>query len=88
MVVFSPEKIISELIPFIQKIIPTEEDEVLLAISEELPHFKSYLDGKQILAILPLFQSLLGCEETVVRESTIEGLRKLIPSFTDEQVQK
>jgi len=88
MVVFSPEKIISELIPFIQKIIPTEEDEVLLAISEELPHFKSYLDGKQILAILPLFQALLGCEETVVRESTIEGLRKLIPSFTDEQVQK
>jgi serine/threonine-protein phosphatase 2A regulatory subunit A len=88
MVVFSPEKIISELIPFIQKIIPTEEDEVLLAISEELPHFKSYLDSKQILAILPLFQALLGCEETVVRESTIEGLRKLIPSFTDEQVQK
>jgi hypothetical protein len=63
MVVFSPEKIISELIPFIQKIIPSEEDEVLLAISEELPHFKSYLDGKQILAILPLFQALLGCEE-------------------------
>ena len=56
MAVFPPEKIISEFIPYIQKIIPTEEDEVLLAISEELPHFKTYLDGKQMTAVLPLFQ--------------------------------
>jgi len=61
---------------------------VLLAISEELPKFKSVLDAKQMTAVLPLFLSLLGCEETVVRESTVEGLRKLVPSFTDEQVQK
>ena len=59
---------------------------MLLAISEELPKFKSVLDAKQMTAVLPLFLSLLGCEETVVRESTVEGLRKLVPSFTDEQV--
>ena len=68
MAVFPPDKIISEFIPYIQKIINTEEDEVLLAISEELPRFKSYLDGKQMTAVLPLFLSLLGCEETVARE--------------------
>ena len=88
MAVFPADKIISEFIPYIQKIINTEEDEVLLAISEELPRFKSYLDGKQMTAVLPLFLALLGCEETVVRESTVEGLRKLVPSFTEEQVQK
>ena len=88
MAVFSPDKIISEFIPYIQKIIPTEDDEVLLAISEELPKIKSFLDGKQMTAVLPLFQLLLGCEETVVRESTVEGLRKLVPSLSDEQVQK
>ena len=88
MAVFPPEKIISEFIPYIQKIIHTEEDEVLLAISEELPKFKTYLDAKQMTAVLPLFVVLLGCEETVVRESTVEGLRKLVPSFTEEQVQK
>ena len=76
MAVFPADKIISEFIPYIQKIINTEEDEVLLAISEELPRFKSYLDGKQMTAVLPLFLALLGCEETVVRESTVEGLRK------------
>ena len=88
MAVFPPDKIISEFIPYIQKIIHTEEDEVLLAISEELPKFKTYLDAKQMTAVLPLFVVLLGCEETVVRESTVEGLRKLVPSFTEEQVQK
>ena len=88
MQVIPVDKIISEFIPYIQKIISTEEDEVLLAISEELPRFKSVLDGKQMTAVLPLFLSLLGCEETVVRESTVEGLIKLVPSFTDEQVQK
>ena len=55
MAVFPADKIISEFIPYIQKIINTEEDEVLLAISEELPRFKSYLDGKQMTAVLPLF---------------------------------
>ena len=88
MSIFTPDKMISEFIPYIQKIIGTEEDEVLLAISEELPRFKTYLDAKQMTAVLPLFVSLLGCEETVVRESTVEGLRKLVPSFTEEQVQK
>ena len=39
-------------------------------------------------SILPLFLLLLGCEETVVRQSAVEGLRKLVPSFSEEQVQK
>lgn len=88
MALFSPEKIISDLIPFIQKILPSEEDEVLLAISEEVPHFKTYLNDKQITNALPIFQFLLGCEETVVRESAVEGMRKLILSLSDDQVQK
>ena len=61
---------------------------MLLAISEELPHFRAYLEKEQMTEILPLFLLLLGCEETVVRESAVEGLRKLVPSFTEEQVQK
>ena len=39
-------------------------------------------------SILPLFLLLLGCEETVVRQSAVEGLRKLVLSFSEEQVQK
>ncbi len=88
MALFSPEKIISDLIPFVLKILPNEEDEVLLAVSEEVPHFKTYLNDKQITNALPIFQFLLGCEETVVRESAVEGMRKLINSLSDDQVQK
>ena len=88
MALFSPEKIISALIPFVLKILPNEEDEVLLAVSEEVPHFKTYLNDKQITNALPIFQFLLGCEETVVRESAVEGMRKLIISLSDDQVQK
>ena len=88
MALFSPEKIISDLIPFVLKILPNEEDEVLLAVSEEVPHFKTYLNDKQITNALPIFQFLLGCEETVVRESAVEGMRKLITSLSDDQVQK
>ena len=88
MALFSPEKIISDLIPFVLKILPNEEDEVLLAVSEEVPHFKTYLNDKQITNALPIFQFLLGCEETVVRESAVEGMRKLIISLSDDQVQK
>ena len=88
MALFSPEKIISDLIPFVLKILPNEEDEVLLAVSEEVPHFKTYLNDKQITNALPIFQFLLGCEETVVRESAVEGMRKLIISLSNDQVQK
>ena len=85
--VMNQDKIISDLIPFIKGILPSEEDEVLLAISEEIPHFTSFLDNHSILKILPIVQILLGCEETVVRESTIVGLKKIIPSLSNEQVQ-
>ncbi|MCQ2816675.1 MAG: hypothetical protein MJ252_05335 [archaeon] len=82
------DKIISEVIPYIQKIMPYEEDEVLLAISEELPNFKSFLDQKNLPQIFPLFQFLFGCEETVVRESAIEKMRNLIPDMDEDLVQK
>lgn len=88
MALFTPDKIISELVPFIQKIMPNEEDEVLLGIAEEMPHFRNYLDDKQITNTFPLFQFLFGCEETVVRGSAIEAMRKLVPALNDDQVQK
>jgi serine/threonine-protein phosphatase 2A regulatory subunit A len=67
---------------------PNEEDEVLLAIAEQLPKFKLFLDSNNMIQILPLLQCLLCQEETVVREQAVEGSRELIKMFSDEQVQK
>jgi serine/threonine-protein phosphatase 2A regulatory subunit A len=68
--------------------LPNEEDEVLLAISEQLPKFKIFLDSNNMTQILPLLQFLLCVEETVVREQAIEGSRELIKMFNDDQIQK
>lgn len=67
---------------------PNEEDEVLLAIAEQLPRFRTFLDSNQLPQILSLLQYLLCVEETVVRECAVEGVRELIKVFTDEQIQK
>jgi serine/threonine-protein phosphatase 2A regulatory subunit A len=69
-------------------LIPSEEDEVLLAISEQIPKFKINLDSNQLLGILPLLQFLLCVEETVVRDQTTEGTREIIKMFNEEQIQK
>ncbi len=68
--------------------LPNEEDEVLLAISEQLPKFKMFLDSNNMIHVLPLLQFLLCVEETVVREQAVEGSRELFKMFSDEQIQK
>lgn len=67
---------------------PNEEDEVLLAISEQIPKFRNYLDSNTLTGILPICQFLLCQEETVVREQTVEGMREIIKYFNEEQIQK
>jgi serine/threonine-protein phosphatase 2A regulatory subunit A len=68
--------------------LPVEEDEVLLAVAEEVAKFRLYLDQSQIIQVLPLFQFLLCVEETVVREQAVESMREFIKILTDDQVQK
>lgn len=80
----SPDKIISELIPYLSKQITVEEDEVLLAIAENLNKFRIYLKDDKFVSTFPLFQTLLCAEETVVRETTIEILRDIIKNLSDD----
>jgi serine/threonine-protein phosphatase 2A regulatory subunit A len=61
---------------------------VLLAVAEQVPKFRLFLDANQITQILPLLQFLFCVEETVVRESAVEGFRDLVKFFSEDQVQK
>jgi serine/threonine-protein phosphatase 2A regulatory subunit A len=79
-----PDKIVSDLIPYLSKLISTEEDEILLAIAENLNKFRSYLKDDKFVSTFPLFQTLLCAEETVVRETTIESFREIIKSLSDD----
>lgn len=84
MAYMSSDKIISDLIPYITKIIANEEDEMLLAVAENLAKFKIYLKEDKFMLAFPLYQSLLCAEETVVRETTIESIREIIPTLSDD----
>lgn len=77
-----PERARDELIPFLQDSLD-DEDEVLLALAEELgSNFVEYLGGPQYAHLLlgPL-ENLAAVEETVVREkvSLVIDLRKHRP---------
>ena len=55
--------------------IAVEEDEVLLAIAENLAKFRAYMKDDKFIATFPLYQTLLCAEETVVIDTTIESMR-------------
>jgi serine/threonine-protein phosphatase 2A regulatory subunit A len=91
----TPDKITGEVIPYLLskiksniEMLPVEEDEVLLAVAEELVKFKQFLDQNQLVQVLQLFQFLFCVEETVVREQAVESMREFIKYLTDEQIQK
>ena len=68
-----PDRARDELIPFLQDSVD-DEDEVLLALGEELgKHFEEYLGGKQHAHVLlgPL-ETLSAVEETLVRDKVCD----------------
>ena len=71
------ERTRNELIPFLNDC-NDDEDEVLLAMAEELGEFVSYVGGKEHAHVLlvPL-ETLSTVEETVVRDRAVESLCKV-----------
>jgi serine/threonine-protein phosphatase 2A regulatory subunit A len=79
-----PERAQKELIPFLRDTLD-DEDEVLLALAEELSKLTDCIGGKQYAYLLlgPL-ESLARAEETVVREKAVESLCIIAEHITDE----
>lgn len=71
------ERTRNELIPFLSENVD-DEDEVLLAESEQLGNFVPYVGGPQYAhVLLPLLEQLSTVEETVVRDKAVESLAKV-----------
>lgn len=69
------ERTRTELIPFLTETI-YDEDEVLLALAEQLGQFITLVGGPEYAYfLLPPLESLATVEETVVREKAVESLR-------------
>ncbi|XP_077985024.1 serine/threonine-protein phosphatase 2A 65 kDa regulatory subunit A beta isoform-like isoform X1 [Glandiceps talaboti] len=71
------ERTRSELIPFLTDTI-YDEDEVLLALAEQLGSFTPLVGGAEhVHCLLPPLESLATVEETVVRDKAVDSLRKI-----------
>lgn len=69
------ERTRTELIPFLTETI-YDEDEVLLALAEQLGTFTSLVGGPEYaMYLIPPLESLATVEETVVRDKAVESLR-------------
>lgn len=75
-----------ELIPFLTES-NDDEDEVLLAMAEELGNFVPYVGGPQHAhCIIPPLENLSQVEETVVRDKAVESLCKVGEKLPDSSI--
>lgn len=84
-----PDRARDELIPFLQDSID-DEDEVLLALAEELGRkFEQYIGGPQYAHLLlgPL-ENLSAVEETLVRDKATESITQIADVLNQTQIEQ
>ncbi|KAJ2927169.1 hypothetical protein H1R20_g9957, partial [Candolleomyces eurysporus] len=84
-----PDRARDELIPFLQDSVD-DEDEVLLALAEELGrNFEEYIGGKEHAHVLlgPL-ENLSAVEETLVRDKAAESITKIAAVLSQAQIEE
>ncbi|KAI6246249.1 Protein phosphatase PP2A regulatory subunit A [Erysiphe necator] len=81
------ERTRDELIPFLDESVE-DEDEVLMALSEELGKFVEYVGGPEWGHVLlsPL-ENLAAIEELLVREKAVESLNKICDQISPQQIE-
>lgn len=82
------ERTRSELIPFLTDTI-YDEDEVLLALAEQLGSFTPLVGGSEwVHSLLPPLESLATVEETVVRDKAVESLRNISQQHSPQDLEQ
>nr|XP_036232367.1 serine/threonine-protein phosphatase PP2A 65 kDa regulatory subunit isoform X5 [Bactrocera oleae] len=81
------ERTRSELIPFLTETI-YDEDEVLLALADQLGNFTSLVGGPEYaMYLIPPLESLATVEETVVRDKAVESLRTVAAEHSAQDLE-
>ncbi|XP_059817775.1 serine/threonine-protein phosphatase 2A 65 kDa regulatory subunit A alpha isoform-like, partial [Hypanus sabinus] len=82
------ERTRNELLPFLTDTI-YDEDEVLLALAEQLGSFTALVGGPaHVHCLLPPLESLATVEETVVREKAVESLRTISKEHSPSDLER
>jgi len=74
----------NSLIPYLEELVKTEDDEVLFAIAEELGKVYVLLNDKTVF--LPLLETLSKQDETVVREQAARSLTIISKDLSDAEI--
>ena len=82
--ILGPERVDEELIPYLTSLLPTQGDEVLFALAEELGSLQLYLDSP--CKILPLLESLASADEYLVRSQAVASMVELAGYLPDYQL--
>lgn len=86
-IALGPERTRNELIPFLEDVIPEDEDEVIAIAAEELGKFVPYVGGSQFATILiPVLEKVSACEEPIVREKAVDSLNEISSSLSNDQI--
>ncbi|XP_072325015.1 serine/threonine-protein phosphatase 2A 65 kDa regulatory subunit A beta isoform-like isoform X2 [Scyliorhinus torazame] len=82
------ERTRTELLPFLTDTI-YDEDEVLLALAEQLGSFTALVGGPAFVnCLLPPLESLATVEETVVRDKAVESLRVISKEHSSPDLER
>ncbi|CAO3586864.1 unnamed protein product [Absidia cylindrospora] len=82
-----PQRTRDELIPFLNDSID-DENEILLAVAEELGNFIEFVGGPEFAhTLLRPLENLSAVEEILVREKAVESISKIVTVFNDNQVE-
>jgi len=85
-VALGAERTRNELIPFLNESID-DEDEVLMALADELGNFAEYVGGPAFAStLLTPLETLATVEETIVREKAVSSLNKVAEQLSDAHV--
>lgn len=80
------ERTRNELLPFLADNVD-DEDEILLAMAEELGRFVPYVGGKDhAKCLLGPLESLCTVEETVVRDKAVESISHICTQLSNEDI--
>ena len=80
------ERTRDELLPFLADNVD-DEDEILLAMAEELGQFVPYVGGKEhAKCLLVPLESLCTVEETVVRDKAVESIVHVCTQLKNEDI--
>jgi serine/threonine-protein phosphatase 2A regulatory subunit A len=86
-IALGPERSRDELIPFLEDVIPEDEDEVIAIAAEELGNFIPYIGGSNFATLLiPVLEKISACEEPIVREKAINSLNNIANSLSLDQI--